>query len=715
MQAASKNEYSEMEILDTPNFLKSFDETANLDAWDDAAAQAAANGQQRLANAQQGVALQNTVFNLSPKLAKAYKDQMDKRDVSLTAENKEIQRRAFAAGTHINLKEYADYQENEAHLDGATGYFDQKAQELHDKGETELARQIRGLTGRKLRMMHRVLLMETANSYEADFWETKDEISIPREGEDDLTWANAEGTAEKRMIQSKWREEKGLRINDIYKFSDEFLMDTYYPKIDQVDNQILAESNKNAIQIEEAEHLANTKTEFIQAARLNTDALGKSVLSFVKQNNGRHNGAAITYARDVLVDLIEAGDITTAEFHSVYRHIFPHRGTGKSEDVSVWKDFNPENPLLQSVLEKAENEAIILRNNERRAEGLKFVEEINTFAKNQNQPITEQGFKDALKEWDRRFPGVPASSELIALGNNTIEDKDNLDIVAAMQNKLDLGQPIDGSDGQPVLYESLKGDPDLYEKWQKITQGDLGKGLSPTKSKQMTGLIDSWAQDVLNLSLGVSDTKTEEYINMTINAKALYAKAYRDADFRTAEEKHEYARDLVKEAIYTNDGRALQQFKGVTLDYQYAKNKIKALNSIGNNEKIISTGIIPGTEEAFKQLEKWAANPTVGSIPVIYKELASQITGGKIIKGKGAYTDWHLANDQYKAITGKELPMKPRPIEIFESYSPLGQYFLNNKPSNQGTKRAAIVEKGNNNFNIEGAIIPGLQMEPVLT
>jgi len=717
MQAASKNEYSEMEVLDTANFLKSFDETANLDAWDDAAAQAAANGQQRLANAKQGVALQNTVFNLSPKLAKAYKDQMDKRDIALTTEAREIQQRALAQGINLNMEEYAAYQENEAHLDGATGYFDTKAQELHDKGETELARQIRGLTGRRARMMHRVLLMDTANSYESDFYATRDEISIERNGEETLTWDNADTTAEKRMIMSKWREEKGLKINDIYQFSDEFLEDVYYKKVRQVDEKILTESNKNAIKFEEAQHLENSQSIFLAAGKSNNGLLGQEVKSWVENNKGRYTsekGARLA-ARNILLGLVETDQLTTEEFNSIYKYNFKHLGTDKEENFGVWKEFDPEDPVLQSKLEQAEQKGILARNEERRVEGIKFVEEINTFAKNQNQPITEQGFKDALQEWNRRFPGVPASRELIALGNNTIEDKDNLDIVAAMQNKLDLGQPIDGSDGQPVLYESLKGDSDLYEKWQKITQGDLGKGLSPDKSKQMTGLIDSWAQDVLNLSLGVSDTKTEEYINMTINAKALYAQAYRDADFATAAEKHKYARDLVKEAIYTNDGRDLQQFKGVTLDYQYAKNKIKALNSIGNNEKIISTGIIPGTEEAFKQLEKWAANPTVGSIPIIYRELASQITGGKIIKGKGAYTDWHLANDQYKAITGKELPMKPRPIEIFESYSPLGQYFLNNKPSNQGTKRAAIVEKGNNNFNIEAAIIPGLQMEPVLT
>ena len=37
---------------------------------------------------------------------------MDKRDASLTSEAREIQSRAFAQGIHLNLKEYADYQES---------------------------------------------------------------------------------------------------------------------------------------------------------------------------------------------------------------------------------------------------------------------------------------------------------------------------------------------------------------------------------------------------------------------------------------------------------------------------------------------------------------------------------------------------------------------------------------------------------------------------
>ena len=702
MQAASKNEYSEMEVLDTANFLKSFDETANLDAWDDAAAQAAANGRQRLANAQQGIALQNTVFNLSPKLAKAYKDQMDKRDIALTTEAREIQQRALAQGINLNMEEYAAYQENEAHLDGATGYFDIKAQELHDKGETELARQIRGLTGRRARMMHRVLLMDTANSYEADFYATRDEISIERKDEETLTWDNADTTAEKRMILSKWREEKGLKINDIYQFSDEFLEDVYYKKVRQVDERILNESNKNAIKIEEAEHLENTKSIFLAAGTANTNLLGQETLSWIESNKGRYGGekGARMAARNILLGLVETDQLTTQQFNSIYNHTFKHSGTGKDENIGVWKEFDPEDPLLQGKLEQAEQKGLVVREQKKAAEGHKFVNEIESKLADLGRPPTEEEVRDLQSQWYEQTNGLPLPPRLKALASSTLEDRDNLDIVNDMQTRLDVGKPIGN------LYEQIKGDPDLYAKWQKIAASDLGKGLDANLAGQADKMIVAEIKDELNMTLGVSETNTPEFLTMKLNAQALYAREYRNAQFETPKEKHVWAMQQVKEAIHTNGGKALKVEPSISSSQSYAKALHLGGNAIAKDPGVIHKGLIPGTEKDFKALEQYAKDPINSSIPYIYKVLSDNIKG---------MNSWQLANAQYKAVTGKDLPSKPTVQERYESKSPLVQHMLRYKPSNQSVIRASVYDKGEGNFNIEGAIIPGLQMEPVLT
>ena len=704
MQAASKNEYSEMEVLDTANFLKSFDETANLDAWDDAKAGAVANAQQRKANAQQGIALQNTVFNLSPKLAKAYKDQMDKRDVALTTEAREIQQRALAQGINLNMEEYAAYQENEAHLDGATGYFDTKAQELHDKGETELARQIRGLTGRRARMMHRVLLMDTANSYEADFYATRDEISIERNGEETLTWDNADTTAEKRMIMSKWREEKGLKINDIYQFSDEFLEDVYYKKVRQVDERILGESNKNAIKLEEAEHLENSKSIFLAAGTANTNLLGQETLSWVESNKGRYGGekGARMAARNILLGLVETDQLTTQQFNSIYNHTFKHSGTGKDENIGVWKEFNPEDPVLQGKLEEAEQKGLVVREQKKAAEGHKFVNEIESKLADLGRPPTEEEVRDLQSQWYEQTNGLPLPPRLKALASSTLEDRDNLDIVNDMQTRLDVGKPIGN------LYEQIKGDPDLYAKWQKISASDLGKGLDPNLAGQADKMITAEIKDELNMTLGVSETNTPEFLTMKLNAQALYAREYRNAQFETAGEKHTWAMQQVKEAIHSNGGKALKVEQSISSSQSYAKKLNLAGNAIAKDKSVIKTSILPGTEKDFKLLEQYALDPVNSKIPYIYSVLANKIN----VPG---YEAWNLANDQYRAVTGKDLPSKPTAVQRLESKSPLVQHMLTYKSSNKQVIRASVYDKGNGDFNIEGAVIPGLQMEPVLT
>ena len=108
MQRAEKNEFADFEVIDTPDYTKSFDATANLDAWDDAAKQAEANGQQRLANARQGIRNQEAVFQLSPKLAKFYKDQMDAADKRFENRARELNQELLQNGVSLNVEALAE-------------------------------------------------------------------------------------------------------------------------------------------------------------------------------------------------------------------------------------------------------------------------------------------------------------------------------------------------------------------------------------------------------------------------------------------------------------------------------------------------------------------------------------------------------------------------------------------------------------------------------
>ena len=701
MTEAIKNEYSELEIIQGPDYLTSYDRTANLDAWNDAIAQQKENGQQLLASAKTRMREQDAFFQLAPKLAKAAKQISDDRDKRLMTEGKEIQQALLAQGHELSLKDLNEYYANEENVANQTGFFDEQAQILHEQGHTELAREVRSLTGRRAKMMRRVLLMETTDSYEADFKAGRGEVSIEREGEPDLTWANADSSAEKRMIMSRWRQDQGLLQNDIYQFSDEFLEDVYYKKVRQVDNKILGESNAEAVKLEAATHLEESQRTFAAAGKLNNGLLGQEVLTFIKENSGRYTseGGARLAARNILLDMVENGLMTSAEFKSLYRHEFSHRGHKDPQNLSVFKEFSLDDPLLQAKLEAAEGKALNLKTQQLNQESDKYALYWTQKAQENNRPFTESELTQIQQGWDQMNPGRPLPKALTDQVYRTLEDKEDLDVIADIDDKLERGVKLTDE------YMNIKGDQSLRESYAKITVSELGQGLSPAHSKADKKYITALVKENFNMTMGTSDTDTPEYLIMLGNAERLYATSYRNAQFHTAKEKSDWARLQVENAMNRNNGASLKVKTSISSAQSYALKKSTALGHISENgSQVVRKGILPGTEDDFKLLETWATNPT-GSIPPIYNVLSRSIN-------KPGYTGWHLANEQYQAVTGKNLP-EPKAIKTLHGKSPMVQNLLTNYPSYNGNRRAAIIDKGNADFNIEGAILPGLQMEPV--
>ena len=703
MQRAEKNEFSEIEVLETPNWLPSFDATANLDAWNDAVAQAGDNAKQRLANAQQGVKAQNQFFALSPKLAKAGKDLYDANDKRLLYQNQELQQELLAKGYSLNVNDLAAYNRNEDNHNKQTGFFDEQAQKLDEAGHSELAREIRQLTGRRGKVFKRMLIMDAAGTYEADFIKGRGDVSIQREGESDLTWDNAETTAEKRMIMSKWREEHGLDISEIGKFSSELLEDIYYSKVRKVDEKILGEGNLVAEKLDELQNIEEATALFQKSGGLNTGLLGKEVYGWIEANKGRYHGidGASLKAREILLGLVETGKLSVEGFKSIYTwEGIDHRGTNKKEHIGIFKHFNEDNAVLQSKLEAAEIKGLNANEATKSANALRYTQYWENIAKENGRPFTESELRQIQQGWNQLNIGQPLPKGLTYQIYKTLEDRTDDAIVDDIEDKLSRGERLTDE------YTYIKGSTELYEKYQKITASELGQGLDPALAKDSKKYVKSLVQDHFEMTQGVMDTDSPEYLIMLNNAQAVYATAYRNAEFHTAKEKDTWARQQV-EAEFAKPNQGMLRYKrSVRSDQSYTANKLQALNHITKNGVgSVRQGILPGTEESYKLLEKWAANPT-RSIPPLYNVLAQNLN---VVKNGKKYTGWHLANEQYIAVTGKELP-KPPAIGVYESKSPMVQHNLSRYPSSNSVRRAAIIDKGGNDFNIEGALLPGLQM-----
>ena len=117
--SASKNEFSSFEYIQPADYLPSFDQTANLDAWDNAAAQEKANAAVREQEAQQWEKTIGQAQQLSVTLAKEYKRRRDEGDVIRRNEARELEQEMLAKGYDISYKKMAEYYANDdAHNNG---------------------------------------------------------------------------------------------------------------------------------------------------------------------------------------------------------------------------------------------------------------------------------------------------------------------------------------------------------------------------------------------------------------------------------------------------------------------------------------------------------------------------------------------------------------------------------------------------------------------
>ena len=156
--------------------------------------------------------------------------------------------------------------------------------------------------------------------------------------------------------------------------------------------------------------------------------------------------------------------------------------------------------------------------------------------------------------------------------------------------------------------------------------------------------------------------------------------------------------------MYTKKENALNNYN------KFAKNLVKVKKNIieqKNNgvdlNNYFRTTLVPGSEDQYAKLEKYAKDPIGNQIPFFYKELARDM---KISKDGTPMTGWHIANMQYKSQTGKELP-KPKSVLKLESQSPIIMHLSTWKRSKWNTYQATHMKNGGT-FNEPETLTSGL-------
>ena len=687
------NEFSSFEYEQPADYITPLEKSyADINqGFENAQQQIRDNDNQRIANAKILDRAINNAYKFSTTYAKYLEKQRDERDVQLRNDQ-----RMFIHENGITFKDLNDYYNTKDAHNKEISFWESKAQEAEQNQQWDLANKYREITGQRELITKEILVRRQAANLKIDWDQHKSTVKINRgtpENPDWLTIDNATSAEETAQLFREFTVSRGLSQENLGGMRDEFLNETYFPEYDRQLKLISAEHANNAAKQDLTER-QNEMSELLEVNALaNNDSLGKTIVEKFG-GKGTHKGfinnnatETRNWVKNELVKLVQNGVITAEQAKSALKYQFKSFATGKMTNISSWKEFDDFEELITTAETAQFASQAATQTNKATAFSLDVQNRINE----RGAPVTELEAVQIEQQFRAAFPGLAVPQYIKGLSLNTIEDRDDLEYVAAMEEKLAKGIKIETKD-----WINIKGDSELREKWRKIAASDVGQGLGSAPVANAHERIDAEIRDVLGMTMGTMDAKSPRYGTLKDNANALYAQIYRQSlgQFETNQQRHDYAITTVLDTIKlekSNPGStALSVRHRGSIQQSFAYKKKTALSAIHDSAakgiKLWETEVLPGTEDDLARLVKYAENPAGNEIPPIYTIIANESVKGR--------TGWEIANAQYRAHTGKDLPQKPKPIQVLETKTPLVKYLVTRFPSRQNLQQAAAVDKG---------------------
>ena len=707
MAGPVKNEYSSFEFIQPADYTKAFDARAKemLESWETAEKVMQRNNAQRTASAKSFGKAIESVQKLTPTLAKTWKDQRDKADIQHRNNGRILYRDLIEEGHPATARDLVEYNQNDANHNKDTGYYDTVAAKLEAEGKLELAERVRNLTGRRGKIFKQVLAMKAANGMYDNFHATVDQVQL----DDGTTWASATETGQKEAIIAKWQTEHGLNVDDIGGLNDEFLDTYYFKKTEEQKYKILSESAEDAKAANLAEFESAEKETLLEAVKQGNGLGGKAVIDFITANPRKFGSkyAAKVKAREWLLKMYSDGQITRQQLLSIgdYKSVGKH--DGKEFSVFSWKEFDQEGEF-GALLDQATRERSRLDLQNREAIRVKAGEDALRFQKEElgGRRYTENEIADLINNFKREHPGIKVPDQYTQLANDTQEDRADTQIVRDLEARRRAGLPI-----RPEHYRGLT-DATLLKQWQEYGDSPAGQGVNKRMINFRNQTFEGATAKIMNETLGAT-VKTPNYRMTILSAEARLQTLFEN-EVVNAPDPDALYEQLVKQVsdeILNGDhgeGGAYRKktddVTAFTIKKQTAVDYIKAMD----NEGSLGIELIPGTEKDIQRLEAYVKNPAVYNIPPIYSHIASHLKKfdvGHPLEGQ-LVTPYYIANLQYRAATGKELP-RPSVQDRLESKKSIVQRWLNWKNNGRKTKRAIIVEEDGNVNAPENTIFGG--------
>ena len=464
------------------------------------------------------------------------------------------------------------------------------------------------------------------------------------------------------LSQATTQEEYALAMNGIRnKFLHQFagmsrgMMAKYvFPAMHkQEDASFLDWQNENNNRIE-----SNRMTEM--GDELYADAAGgdggKGFIDFIQKNEAflGGKGNARKKAMEILKEGVASGKISQDDVDSMREHTFDFNGSYKTIGEIFGRDFD----ALDNDIKAANYKSYTQQVQEETIKKKKIIDNVRAAQKELGREWTDEEKKEILRNWPNELGEPPAElSNLMT------------------QEKMDAEDAIDYADarinnGYKLTEEDLEGIPanqrDQYANFM------VGSGVSSEQAGRNKEYIKSLVNNQKNITDGEAP-KTPEWNNLYDNTtKYFEQRLTQNLRYMSPDDAIADARQYVTARIEDIPDKLPQ------VTNRTAANVVIADDAIQASPNIYKTTVLPGSEDAIKELQ---SNPK--SLPKFYTQVA---------KGLKNVSGWDLARQQAE-LAGVTLEV-PEVEEVMSAEDIQG--LMKYKPS---TSKALRVMRGSESGN----------------
>ena len=448
----------------------------------------------------------------------------------------------------------------------------------------------------------------------------------------------------------------------IEKYITPFLAEKRRELLNIKDKQIAEEIN--------TQRFATMKADLGNIFQGKPDQLLTQIADWKKKHKGAFNNdkEMMFYVLDEAVDVVDKNEGPPELIEMLLEEQTIHKGTGKLTPVKeIMKQQLREEYEDRVEQRKKANleknlESIEIK---RKEAGQLFKKEEQELLETEGRRFTEDEIKEKIKQW-RATSVHPIPEEYkTAL---SVEDQVEEGVVDRLVYKY--------AEKIPIYEEDLIGlrDPDKIRYWrplqQKSDQWAIPQNIKTIADGRIDTITSKWLEETT-----ASKDKSDQWKITRDNAKLRYLERYEYYSDKesTPLKIHDRALADVKAEILNGDHdaeRAIDPFN------RYALNIEMAHSSIAANKNIITTAVIPGTQEA---LQEAIENPN--TIPKMYKDIASK------------YKTMSPADLMYAQLEAAGNKVKKDPVtEQVEKLDPDVRQLLNHHPTHGRVARALLKE-----------------------